>query len=177
MYEALYLVFPMPPSSWPSDRGYVTRKCWRSWPHMTWRLSPRSLLWLTNAPEPLRAVHGIQPHKPGLPSQAAQVPSPGTNRRKRRRIATTRGRDPPLWSLQLRPAAGATATNAQERKGVTADHALYTPTVTTAPRSVARSLISRNASASVSASDASSLPRMAPHLAAALARKRSMTAR
>jgi hypothetical protein len=101
----------------------------------------------------------------------------GTRRRKRRRIATTKSRDPPLWSLQLRPGAGATTTNAHDRKGVAAARALYTPTVTTAPRSAARSLISRNASANASASGVSSLPRTAPHLVVALARKRSTTTR
>jgi hypothetical protein len=57
---------------------------------------PHSSLWPTNAPEPPRVVHGTQPHKPGLPSRVARVPSPGTVRRKRRRTATTRGRSPPL---------------------------------------------------------------------------------
>jgi hypothetical protein len=61
------------------------RKCWRSWPCMTWRLSPRSLLWPTSASELSRAVHGTRPHKPGLPNREARVPSPGTVRRKRKR--------------------------------------------------------------------------------------------
>jgi hypothetical protein len=65
------------------------------------------------------------------------------------------------------------ATSAHGHRGVTAARALYTPTVATAPWSVARSLISRNASAS----GVSSLPRMAPHLVVVLARKRSTTAR
>jgi hypothetical protein len=166
----------MPPSSRPSDRGYVIRKCWRSWPHMTWRLSPLSSLWLTSAPEPPRAVHGTRPHKLGLPRRVAQAPSPGTAKRKRRALAT-KGHSLPRWSLQLRPGAGATATNAHGHKGVTAARALYTPTVATAPRSVARSLISQSASASASASGVNSLPRTAPHLVAALARKRSTTTR
>jgi hypothetical protein len=75
-----------------------------------------------------RAAEGHAWHsapKPGLPSRAARVPSPGTKRRKRR-IAATRSRDPPPWSLQLRPGAGATATNAHDRKGVIATRALYT---------------------------------------------------
>jgi hypothetical protein len=177
MCEVLYLISLMPPSSRPSDRGYVTRKCWRSWPRMTWKLSPRSLLWLTSAIEPPRAVHGTRPHKPGLPSWAARVPPPGTRRIKRRRIATTRSRDPPLWSLQLRRRAGATTTNANGCKGVAVARALYTPTIATASRSAARSLISRNASANVSASGVSSLPRTAPHLVVVVARKRSTTAR
>jgi hypothetical protein len=138
---------------------------------------PCSLLWLTSVPEPPRAMHGTRPHKPGLPSRVARVPPPGTRRRKRRRIATTRSRDPPLWSLQLRPGVGATTTNAHGRKGVAAARALYTPTIATAPRSAARSLISRNASANASSSGVKSLPRTAPHLVVALARKRSTTAR
>jgi hypothetical protein len=98
---------------------------------------------------------------------------PGTVKRKRRRAAATRGRSLPRWSSQLRLGAGATATNTHGRRGVTATHALCTPTVATAPRSVARSSTSRNASAS----DASSLPRTAPHLVTDLARKGSTTAR
>jgi hypothetical protein len=37
------------------------RKCWRSWPRTTWRLSPHSSLWPTNAPEPRegRAWHSV----------------------------------------------------------------------------------------------------------------------
>jgi hypothetical protein len=53
------------------------------------------------------------------------------------------------WSTALvvaaaspRPGAGATATNAHGRRGVTAAHALCTPTVATAPQSVMRSLTS-----------------------------------
>jgi hypothetical protein len=69
--------------------------------------------------------------------------------------------------------AGATTTNAHGRRGVTAAHALCTPTVATAPRSVARSSTSQNASAS----DASNLPRTALHLVVDLARKGSTTAR
>jgi hypothetical protein len=60
-----------------------------------------------------------------------------------------------------------------DRRGVTAAHALCTPTVATTPRSVARSLISRNASAS----GVSSLPRTASHLVADPAKKRSTMAR
>jgi hypothetical protein len=82
-------------SSRPSAREYVMRKCWRSWPHMTWKLSPHSSLWPTNAPEPPRVVHATRPHKPGLPSRVARVPSPGTVRRKRR-VAATRSRGQPL---------------------------------------------------------------------------------
>jgi hypothetical protein len=119
----------MLPSSRPYDRKYVMKKCWRSWPHMTWKLSPHSSLWPINAPEPPRAVHVTQPHKPELPSRVARVPSPGTERRKRRRTATTRSRGPPLWWSQPRPEARATATNAHGRRGVTAAHALCTPTV------------------------------------------------
>jgi hypothetical protein len=52
-------------------------------------------------------------------------------------------------------------------------HVPYTPTVATTPRCVARSSSSR----STSASGASRLPRMAPHLVAGLARKGSTTAR
>jgi hypothetical protein len=149
------------------------RKCWRSWPRMTWRVSPHPSLWPTNAPEPPRAMHGTRPHKPGLPSRVVRVPSPRTVRRKRRRTVTTRSRGPPLWLLQPRPGAGATATNAHDRRGVTAAHALCTPTVATMPRSVARSLTSRNASAS----GARSSPRTAPHLIVDLAKKRLTTAR
>jgi hypothetical protein len=127
-----------------------------------------------------RAAEGRAWHstpQTGAAQPGGRVPPPGTRKRKRRRIATTRSRDPPLWSLQLRSGASATTANAHGRKGVAAARALYTSTVATAPRSVARSLISRNASANPSASGVSSLPRTAPHLVVALARKRSTTAR
>jgi hypothetical protein len=143
------------------------KKCWRSWPHMTWKLSPHSLLWPINALEPSRAVHGTRPHKPELPSRMAPVPSPGTERRKRR-TTTTRGHSPPLWWLQPQLEARATTTNAHGRRRVTAAHALCTPTVATVLRSVARSLTSQN----MSVSGVSSLPKTAPHLAADLAKKR-----
>jgi hypothetical protein len=97
---------------------------------------------------------------------------PGTVKRKRR-VAATRGRSLPRWSSQLRLGAGETATNAHSRRGVIAAHALCTPIVATAPRSVARSSTSQNASAS----GASSLPRTAPHLVADLAKKGSTTTR
>jgi hypothetical protein len=142
------------------------RKCWRSWPHLTWKLSPRSSLWPINAPEPPRDVHGTQPHKPELPSRVARVPSPGMKRRKRR-TATTRSHGPPLWWLQPRPKARATATNAHDSRRVTAAHALCTPTVATVLRNVTRSLTSRNASVS----GASSLPKTALHLDTDLAKK------
>jgi hypothetical protein len=82
---------------------------------------------------------------------------------------------PQSTALVVAAATGgwATATNAHGHRGVTTAHALCTPTVTTAPRSVARSSTSRNASAS----GASSLPGTAPHLVADLARKGSTTAR
>jgi hypothetical protein len=149
------------------------KKCWRSWPHMTWKLSPHSSLWPINAPEPPRAVHGTQPHKPELPNRVAPVPPPRTERRKRRRTATTRSRGPPLWWSQPRPEARTTATNAHDRRGVTAARALCTLMVATAPQSVARSLTSRN----MSVSGASSLPKTALHLTADLVKKRWSTAR
>jgi hypothetical protein len=160
-------------SSRPSDREYVMKKCWRSWPHMTWKLSPRSSLWPTSAPEPSRAVHGTQPHKLELPSRVARGPSSRMERRKRRRTATTRSRGPPLWWSQQRLEARAIATNARGRRRVAAVHALCTRMVATAPRSVARSLTSQNASAS----SASSLPKTAPRLAAGPAKRRWTTAR
>jgi hypothetical protein len=61
----------------------------------------------------------------------ARVPSPWTERRKRRRTATTRSHSPPLWWSQPRPGARATATNTHGRRGVTTAHALCTPTVAT----------------------------------------------
>jgi hypothetical protein len=147
------------------------KRCWRSWPHMTWKLSPRSSLWLTSASGLPRAVHGTRHHRLGLPRQVAWVPSLMTA--KRRRTAAPRGRRLLLRSSQLRLGAETSATSAHDRRGVTAAHALYTPTVAIAPWSVARSSTSRSASAG----GASSLPRTAPHLAADLARKGSTTAR
>jgi hypothetical protein len=147
------------------------RRCWRSWPHMTWKLSPRSSLWLTSVPELLRAVHGTRHHKPELPRQVARVPSPRTAKRRRRRTAATRGHRLLLRSLQPRLGAGTSTTSAHDHREATAAHALCTPTVATAPQSAARSSSSRSASAS----GVSRLPRMAPHLVAGLARRGSTT--
>ena len=149
------------------------KKCWRSWPHMTWKLSLRSSPWPTNALEPLRAMHGTRPRKMGLPSQVARGPSSRTERRKRRRTATTRSRGPPLWWSQQRPEARATATNARDHRRVVAVHALCTRMVATVQRSVTRSLTSQNASAS----GASSLLKTAPRLAVGPAKRRWTTAR
>jgi hypothetical protein len=148
------------------------RKCWRSWPRMTWKLSPRSSLWPTSAPGLPRAVHGTRHHRPGLPRQVARVPSLRTTKR-RRRTAAPRGRCLLLRSSQLRLGAETSATSAHGHRGVTTTHALYTPTVAIAPRSVARSSNSQNASAS----DTRRPPRMAPLLVADLARKGPTAAR
>jgi hypothetical protein len=118
-----------------------------------------------------RALHSAP--QTGAAQSGGSGASPGTVRRKRRRTATTRSRGPPLWLLQPRPGAGTNATSAHGRRRVAAAHALCTPTVATTPRSVVRSLISRN----VSANGASSPLRTAPHLVADLAKKRSTTAR
>jgi hypothetical protein len=147
------------------------RRCWRSWPRMTWRLSPHSSLWLTSVPEMPRAVHGTRHHRPELPRWVARVPSPRTAKRKRRRTAATRGHRLLLRSSQLRLGAGMSATSARGHKEATTAHALCTPTVATAPQSAARLQSSRSASAS----GTSRLPRMAPHLVAGLARRGSTT--
>jgi hypothetical protein len=93
--RAPYLVFQMLQSSRPSVREYAMRRCWRSWPRMTWRLSQHSSLCPTSAPGPPRAGHGTRLHTPGSPRQVARVPSPGTVKRKRR-VAAMRSRSPPL---------------------------------------------------------------------------------
>jgi hypothetical protein len=149
------------------------KRCWRSWPRMTWKLSPHSSLWLTSAPEPPRDEHGTRPHRPDLPRRVAQVPVPGTVEGKGRRTAAMRGRGLPRWSSQPRLGAEATATNAHERRRVTTAHVLCTPTVATAPQNATRSSTSRSASVS----DANSIPKTAPHLVADLAKKGSTTAR
>jgi hypothetical protein len=132
----------------------VMRKCWRSWPRMTCRLSPHSSLWPTNAPEPSRVVHGTRPHRLGLPSR---VPSPRTAKR-RRRAAAMRGHNLPLRLSQPRLEDGVSAISALDHREVTAARAQCIPTLTTAPRNAARSPSSRNASVS----DASSRPRTVP---------------
>jgi hypothetical protein len=136
------------------------KRCWRSWPRMTWKLSPRSSLWPTSAPGLPRAVHGTRHRRPGLPRWVARVPSLGTTRR--RRTGAPRGRRLLLRSSQLRLGAETSATSTHGRRGMTAAHALYTPIVATALRSVARSSSSRSASMS----GTSRPPRMAPLLVA-----------
>jgi hypothetical protein len=131
-YEGLYPVSPMLPSSPLSAREYMMKRCWRSWPRMTWKLSPRSSLWPTSVPELPRVVHGTQHHQPELARRVARVLSPRTA--KRRRIAATRGHRLLLRSSQLRRRAGVSATSAPGHREATAAHALCTPTVATAPR-------------------------------------------
>jgi hypothetical protein len=92
------------------------KKCWRSWPHMTWKLSPRSSLWPTSAPEPPRAVHGTRPHKLELPSRVARGPSSGTERR-RRRTVTTRSRVPLHWWSQPWPQKGSSGSCPMHQNG------------------------------------------------------------
>jgi hypothetical protein len=74
-----------------SARGCVMKRCWRSCPRMTWKLSPRSSLWLTSAPGLPRAGHGTRHHRPGLPRRVARVPSLRTAKRRKRRTAAPRG--------------------------------------------------------------------------------------
>jgi hypothetical protein len=148
------------------------RRCWRSWPRTTWKLSPRSSLWLTSVPELPRALHGTRHHRPELPRRVAQVLSSKTARR-RRRTATTRSRRLLLRSLQLRLGAGASATSAPDHREATAAHALCTPIVATAPQSAARSSSSRSASAN----GTSRPPRMAPHPVVGLTRRGSTMVR
>jgi hypothetical protein len=136
---------------------------------MTWKLSPRSSLWLTSVPELPRDVHGTRHHRPELPRRVARVPSPRTAKRKRRRTAAMRGRSLLLRSLQLRLGAGTSATSAHDHREATVAHALCTPTVATLPGSAMRSSSSRSASAS----GVSRLPRLAPHLDVGVARRGS----
>jgi hypothetical protein len=138
---------------------------------MTWKLSPRSSLWLTCVPELLRATHGTRHRRLGLPRRVARVLSSRTGKRKRRRTVTTRGRSLLLRSSQLRLGAGTSAISTHGHRETAAAHALCTPTVATAPPSAARSSSSR----STSASSASRPPRMAPHLVSGLARRGSTT--
>jgi hypothetical protein len=126
-YEELYPVSLMLPSSPLSSKGRVMKRCWRSWPHMTWKLSPRSSLWLTSAPGLPRAGYGTRHHRPGLPRRVARVLSLRTA--KKIRTMTPRGCRLLLWSSQLRLGAKTSATSAHDRKGVTAAHALYSTSV------------------------------------------------
>jgi hypothetical protein len=134
--EVLSLAFPMLPSSRLSAREYVMRKCWRSWPRMTCRLSTLSSLWPTNAPELPRAVRGTRPRRSGLPSQE---PSPVTT--KRRRTVAIRSRRLPLHVSLPRLGDGASATSAPGHRGATAARAPCIPTLATAPRNVDREII------------------------------------
>jgi hypothetical protein len=149
------------------------KKCWRSWPRMTWKLLPRSSLWPTSAPGLPRAVHGTRHHRPGLPRRVARVPSLRTAKRRRKGTAAPRGRRLLLRSSQLRLGAETSATSAHGRRGVTTAHDLYTPIVAIASWSVTRSSNLQSASAS----GASRPPRTAPLLVVDLARKGPTAAR
>jgi hypothetical protein len=116
-------------------QGCMMKKCWRSWPRMTWKLSLHFLLWPTSVSGLPRAVHGTRHHRPGLPRWVAWVPSLRTTKRKGRRTGAPRGRRLLLRSSQLRLGAETSATSAHGRRGVTAAHALYTSTVAIVSRS------------------------------------------
>jgi hypothetical protein len=120
-------------------QGCMMKRCWRSWPRMTWKLSPRSSLWPTSAPELPRAVHGTRHHRPESPRRVARVSSPKTTKRRRRRTVATRGRRLLLRSSQPRLGARTSATSTCGHREATAANALCTPKVTTAQQSVARS--------------------------------------
>jgi hypothetical protein len=98
-------------------QGYVIKRCWRSWPHMTWKLSPCSLLWPTSVPGLSRAVHGTRHHRPGLPRRAARVPSLRTAKRRRRRTAATRSHRLLLRSSQSRLGARTSAISTHGHRG------------------------------------------------------------
>ena len=74
-YVEPFPVFLMHLLSRLSNRGSVTRRCWRSWPHTRWKLLPPCLPWRTSAPGPLRAVHGTRPLKihPGATTRATSA--------------------------------------------------------------------------------------------------------
>jgi hypothetical protein len=132
-YEGLYPVSLMLPSSPLSVMGCVMKRCWRSWPRMTWKLSPHSSLWPTSVPELPRAVHGTRHHTPELPRRVARVSPPKMAKRRKRRTAAMRG------CRLLRLGAGASSTSAHSHREATSAHAQCTPTVATASRSAARS--------------------------------------
>jgi hypothetical protein len=159
----------MPPLSLLSDMGYMMRRCWRNWRHMTWKPSLRSSIWPTNVPELSRAVHGTRHHRLELPRRVAQVLPPRATTTTRRRRTTVRiGRSLLLRSSQLRLGAETSAASAHRNREVTVGHALSIPTVAIAPQNAERSSSSRSASAS----GASRPPMMARRFVADLARRR-----
>jgi len=142
-------VSPMRPSSPPSDKEYVTRRCSRSWQHTTSRVLLRFTAWPTNVPEPLRAVHGTRPFRMGLPNPVALESPPRAAPRRRRRIVAARSHCRELRSQQHPLGVGIPRPSAQGSKGETARAcALSTPMPTTALPTAARSKSSRSASAS-----------------------------
>jgi hypothetical protein len=141
----------MLPSSQPSDREYVMRRCWRNWLHMTWKLSTHSSPWPINAPEPPSS-----PRSRGPPR-------------------STHYQKPRSTALVVAAATGGQGDHnklPRPQRGNSGSCPVH-PTVATAPRSVARSLTSRNASVS----GASSFLKTTPHLVADLAKKRWTMAR
>jgi hypothetical protein len=104
---------------------------------MTWKLSPRSSLWLTNVPELLRVVHGTRHHRSELPRRAAQVSPPKAVARTR--TAAMTGRNPVLRSSQPWLGAGTSVANVRGNREMIVGHALSTPTGATAPRSAEKS--------------------------------------
>jgi hypothetical protein len=82
-------------------QGVRMKRCWRSWPRMTSKLSPHSSLWPISAPGLPRVMHGTRHRRPGLPRRVARVSSLRTAKRRRRRTTAPRGHRLLLRSSQL----------------------------------------------------------------------------
>ena len=164
-----------------SVRGYVTRRCSRSWRRTRWKASPRFSPWQTSVPGPLRAAHGTQPPKTETPKLVAPVlPLRAVARRRITRTGVAGSHILADQSLQqrrqlLRQRLGARMhmANARARKVAVEVHAQCIPPFATAPLTAARSRSSRSGSAG----GVSSPPRMAHRLlASGLVRRRPPTA-
>jgi hypothetical protein len=95
------------------------------WPRMMWITSPHSLPWLTNAPEPPRAVLGTRYHRPRLPEWAARMSSPRAEARRKRetRTAATKSRTSLFQSLLPLLGAKASAASAHGPREAAVAHA------------------------------------------------------
>src|SRR6185437_15637710 len=167
-----------------SARGYVMRRCSRSWRRTRWKASLRFSPWQTSVPGPLRAVHGTQPPKTETPRMVAPVLPLRAVARRRRRTGVAGSRILADQSLQQqrqqrrrlrrqRLGARIHTANAPARKEEAEVHAQCIPPLATAPLTAARSKSSRSGSVG----GVSSPPRTVhPLLASGPARRRPPTA-
>jgi hypothetical protein len=125
----------------------MTRRCWRSWQHIRWKLSPPCLPWRTNTPGLQRAVRGTLQLRQDSLRRVGPVSLPLAVARKRtRRTVASISRELGARSLQQqRSGARTPVASAHDNSAPTPGRAQFILGLATVPLSAARSRSSRSA--------------------------------